>query len=142
MIDYINERCFAWGKQIRRVYLGHDGWPSKSILGRLQEEGLLGAASSRFVQHYSECLMGEAVETGNAIKKLSEEHREILFVHYVVIGKGKVKAHWLDLPVRTYYNRLDKAQTVLAGVLASFSQHTKPVKRATENHEDYLRLVV
>lgn len=109
-IDYIRARGKEWGYQIRKIYLGADGWPSRTILGRLREEGLLGAASTRLVDNYRECLVGETLETGNAIKRLDEEDREILFVHFVVIGKGKVKAARLGISRTTYYAKLDRAE--------------------------------
>ena len=117
MIDYIHVRLCDWGRQIRKVYLGHEGWPSRSVLGKLKEEGILGAASVRFVQFEPEFLIGECLETNRAIKGLTEIDREILFVHYVVIGKGKLKAARLDMPRSTYYSHIDQAQRSLERLL-------------------------
>lgn len=121
MIDWIHARCKTWGAQIRWVYLGKDGWPSRSVLGKMITEGSLGASCNRFVQHFPEVLNPEALETNNAIKQLEEKHREILFVHYVVIGKGKVKACRLEIERTVYYDRLDTAHKRLTGPLSDAS---------------------
>lgn len=119
MIDWLNEECMTWGRQIRWLYIGKDGWPSRSVIGRLRDEGMLGAASSRFTQHWPEVLNETALKVNNGYKRLSETDREILFIHYVVVGKGKVKAARLNLPRSTYYDRVDAAQKrLLTAMLA------------------------
>lgn len=119
MIDYIESRCKEWGHAVRAIYVGKDGWPSRSVLGKLREEGVLGASCDKLAQHYREVLTGERLDTGNAIKRLGEEDRAILFVHYVVIGKGKVKAARLGVSRKTYYDYVNKAQGHLAVIIAS-----------------------
>ena len=119
MIDYIDARCQDWGHSIRAIYIGKDGWPSRSVIGKLRDEGVLGASCDKLTQHYREVLTGERLETGNAIKQLSEHDRAILFVHYVVIGKGKVKAARLNVSRKTYYEYVNRAQGHLAVTLAS-----------------------
>lgn len=125
MIDWIHARCNVWGAQIRWVHLGKDGWPSRSVLGKLIEEGALGASSSRFIQNYPEVLNPEALETNNAIRQLGESEREILFVHYVVIGKGKVKAWRMNLAKNTYYDRIDAAHRKLTGLFVGRDLHNR-----------------
>lgn len=119
MIDYIHARCTDWGRGVRAIYLGRDGWPSRSVIGKLRDEGLLGASCDKLTQHYREVLTGEQLETGNAIKQLSEDDRAILFVHYVIVGKGKIKAHRLGIGRTTYYAYVEKAQGHLAVALLS-----------------------
>jgi hypothetical protein len=132
MIDHIHHRCITWGRRIRQIYLGKDGWPSRSILGKLSEEGVLGASATRLVQSYSEVLTGEALETACAIKVLDEESREVLFVHYVVIGKGKTKAYRLGISRDTYYERLHRAHWCVDRVLSMDRErwHPKPTPNA------------
>jgi hypothetical protein len=117
MIDWLHEECITWGRQIRWLYLGRDGWPSRSVIGKLREEGMLGASFSRFTQHWPEVLNPVALKVNNGYKQLAEPDREILFIHYVVIGKGKVKAHRLGLPKSTYYDRVDAAQRRLCAAM-------------------------
>lgn len=117
MIDFIDDRCKTWGAQMRWVYSGKDGWPSHTLLDRMIKEGILGASVGRFVQHFPEVLSPEAIEINNGVKQLREVHREILFLHYVVVGKGKGKAQRLEIHIQTYYDRLDCAQGELARAL-------------------------
>lgn len=113
MIDWIHEGCKHWGWQLRIVHCGQDGWPPRTMLAKMIEEGSLGASSSRFMRHFPECLDPEALRFNNAIKFLIEKDREILFIDYVVIGKGKVKADRMGIPRRTYYDRRDSAHVRL-----------------------------
>lgn len=119
MIDWIHARCNTWGRQIRWLYQGKDGWPSRSTLGKMIEEGLVGASADKFTQHWPEVLNADALEINNAVKRLAEPDREMLFVHYVVIGKGKVKAARIGISRSTYYDRLDLAQQHLWRALAA-----------------------
>ena len=121
MIDYIHERCRSWGAQLRWVTCGADGWPSRTMLARIIAEGSLGASAGRFVQHFPEVLAPDALELNNAIKTLKETHREILFVHYVVVGQGKAKARTIGIHIQTYYDRLDSSQGELARALYMLS---------------------
>ena len=102
---------------MRILYGGKDGWPSRTVLARMIEEGALGASSSRFMQFFPECLDSDALKYNTAIKQLSERDREILFVDYVVIGKSKVKASRMGIARQTYFQRRDSAHTRLAQVL-------------------------
>ncbi len=128
MIDWIHEGCKHWGWQMRILYVGKDGWPARSILGRLIEEGALGASAVRFMQHFPECLDADALRYNNAIKRLVERDREILFVDYVVVGKSKVKAARIGIPRSTYFDRRDAAHTRLA---SSLQRRATPDKIAT-----------
>lgn len=106
---------------MRWVSMGKDGWPSRTMLARMIAEGSLGASAGRFVQHFPEVLNPEALEINNAIKALKEAHREILFVHYVVVGQGKAKARIIGIHIQTYYDRLDSSQGELARALYTIS---------------------
>jgi hypothetical protein len=117
MIDWIHEGCKHWGWQMRMLYVGKDGWPSRTMLARMIEEGALGASASRFMQHFPECIDAEALKFNNAIKRLGEKEREILFIDYVVIGKGKVKAVRMGIARSTYFDRRDDAHKALSAEL-------------------------
>lgn len=129
MIDWIHAKCKVWGAQVRWVNSGKDGWPSRTTIGRMIEEGALGASTGRFSQFLPEVLNPEALEINNAIKKLAETHREILFIHYVVLGKGKVKAGHLGIEKSVYYDRIDRAQTHLITALSDKLLHNSQFGR-------------
>ncbi len=135
MIAWIHERCKHWGWQMRLLYLGKDGWPARSILGKLIEEGALGASSSRFMQHFPECLDADAIATNNAIKTLSEADREVLFLDYCVIGKAKVKAARMGVERRTYYDRRDAAHVRLSHALYLLANDPHKMTPKCAGHE-------
>lgn len=114
MIDWIHEGCKHWGWQMRVLYMGKDGWPPRTVLAKMIEEGSLGASANRFMQFFPECLDSEALRFNNAIKSLHALHRESLFIDYVVIGKSKVKACRMGISRSTYFDRRDRAHTHLA----------------------------
>jgi hypothetical protein len=126
VIDWIHERCMRWGCEFRIIHNGKDGWPSKTTLGRMIEEGALGASVGRFVQHFPEVFKPEALETNNAIKQLGGTHREIVFLHYVVIEKAKIKAQIAGITRANYYNRLDSAHNQLSGMLSILIGQNRP----------------
>ena len=70
MIDWIHQRCKEWGHQLRRINYGNDGWPPRTILDKMIKEGILGAASGRFCQHFPECLGEEELKINNAVEAL------------------------------------------------------------------------
>ena len=122
MIDWIHQRCRSWGFQVRWLYIGKDGWPSKTTLARMIEEGALGAATGRFVQHHPECLGEEELQINNAIKRLDEKDREILFIIYVVREKSKVTMSRYSLSRTAFYDRVDGVHKRISSSLNSISE--------------------
>lgn len=109
MIDWVKYRAQEWGAQMRWLYCGKDGWPPRTTLARLIDEGSNGAAVSRFNQHFPECLSPEALITNNAIKRLAQRHQEMFWIHDVIRGRAKKKAEIMSINVRTYYAWMDEA---------------------------------
>lgn len=122
MITWIHERCRSWGNQVRYIHMGKDGWPSRTTLARMIEEGALGAATGRFVQHHPECLGQEELQLNNAIRRLSEKDREILFVIYVVRIKSKVVMANYSLSRTSYYDWVDEVHKRISASLNSISE--------------------
>lgn len=108
MIDWIHSRCKEWGYQVRKINLGNQGWPPRTILDKMIKEGILGAASGRFCQHYPECLGEEELKINNAVKRLSENDREILFLMYVVREKPKGIMQRYEISRTQFYNLVDE----------------------------------
>lgn len=115
--DFARERCKQWGIEMRWAYSGRDGWPPRTILDKMIKEGILGASSSRFTQSYPEFLSEIATETNIGIKRLPAMDREMIFLHFMVVGRAKAKAERIGIHIRTYYGRLDTAVTRLSGIL-------------------------
>jgi len=104
VIDYIHERCRSWGAQLRWVTSGQDGWPSRTMLARMIAEGLARSFCGAFRAALPGSLSPRCARDQQRHQNLKEAHREILFVHYVVVGQGKAKAHAIGIHIQTYYD--------------------------------------
>ncbi len=135
MIDWLHEEGKHWGWQMRLVYVGKDGLPARSTLGKLIEEGALGASTSRLLQHFPECLDERAIKFGNVVKTLSERDREFIFIDYVVIGKAKVKAARMGIERRAYYDRRDAAHAHLSSAFHKIKDAPHKIGRMCEGQE-------
>lgn len=108
MIDWIHARCREWGYQVRKINMGNQGWPPRTVLDKMIREGVLGAASGgKFSQYCPEVLTEEALQMNNAIKQLSEQDREHLFLVYVIREKAKVTMQRLGVTRTAYYDLVD-----------------------------------
>lgn len=107
MIDWIHSACKDWGYQIRKINYGNQGWPPRTILDKMIREGILGASFGQLSQHFPECLSEEALKINNAIKRLTEKDREILFIIYVVGEKSKLTMRRYSLERTAYYDLVD-----------------------------------
>lgn len=124
VIDWVHDGLKHWGWQMRVMNMGKDGWPPRTMLAKMIEEGSLGASAGKFMQYFPECMDAEAVKFNNAIKTLDEKDREILFVEYVVIGKGKTKAARMGIHRNTYFDRRDAAQGRLSSAFQRINAST------------------
>lgn len=122
MIDWIHQRCQSWGRQVRYIQIGKDGWPSRTTLARMIEEGALGASAGRFVQHHPECLGPEELQMNNAIKRLGERDRELLFIMYVVREKAKTTMSRYSLSRTAYYDWVDEIHKRISASLNYVSE--------------------
>lgn len=114
MIPWVDEALKEWARDKRRIEYGNEGWPPRSVLGKLIEEGVTGAAALKFVQHHPEVLTGESLNVNRGVCKLPEDLRTVLFAHYMVRGPVKHKAFTLGISRDAYYRQLDKAHERLA----------------------------
>lgn len=99
-----------WGVQTWRRWTRRDGWPPKTVLGRVIDEGFTGAAQGYTRGHYIEGYTGEALEVHLAMDRLIEDSRTMLTVHYVIPLPAIFKAHRMSLKRSTYYARLNVAE--------------------------------
>lgn len=142
MIDWIHGRCKDWGHQVRKINMGNQGWPPRTVLDKMIKEGILGAAFGRFMQNYPECLNEEALKTNNAIKRLDERDREILFIVYVTREKSKVTMARYSLLRTAYYDWIDEVHKRLSASLNSISEQNSPKCRQIPTYEfDMVRAI-
>jgi DNA-directed RNA polymerase specialized sigma24 family protein len=115
------------GYQWRRRYLGDvggeivpPGHATRSVLGKIREEGLEGAGQAFARQHFPEFYTGLALEGRRVLHGLRDHDRVAITMHFY--GQGlpvKQKAHALDWAVRTYWRRLDRGMDHFASGLRS-----------------------
>lgn len=129
MIDWIDQRCRSWGNQMRHIYMGKDGYPSRTILHKMIVEGVLGAASERFTQHYPECLAPAEIQLNNAVKTLGERDRELLAVKYIFREKPKNIMRLYRLERTAYYDWFDNVHEALTKSLNSLGEQNSQICR-------------
>lgn len=136
------------GYQFRRNYLGllppsaerpaeyaPPGYAPRDILGKIREEGLVGASQGYDRQIFREYFTGEALRCRRAMQALEEKERVAVFVHFAIAGEPvKVKAHALNWKLATYYWRLNRGMTKLAKALQSLEQKELDVGAGSGDH--------
>ena len=123
MIPWVHESCKAWARYKRWLAAQTElGWPPRSILGKLMEEGP-GAHSSGF---HSSVPIGDPPKDYAGIssalyKMLSSypmrRHAQVVHLHYLGEGDVKAKAAVAELSVPQYWDFLHTAHAYLAGFM-------------------------
>ena len=118
-----------WHGEIPQKYGGGNqakGYPVRSLLGKLKEEGIEGASQSRAVQDQ---FLGEAFTRDALVgrrviaEKLNDQEKLAIEAHFFVVGLPvKLKAHTLGWKVSTYWWRLNRAMQKLSLGLRSVQE--------------------
>jgi hypothetical protein len=96
------------------MYSGKSGWPPRTIMDKMIKEGIVGSATSRFIQYHPECLGEEELVTNNAVKRLAERDRELLFIVYVVAERPKMIMRFYSIERTPYYDWIDNVHKRLS----------------------------
>jgi hypothetical protein len=119
MITWVDAACRQWGSHKRWMITGEQGWPERSILGRLIDEGP-GAGHESAGTHCpikdppeAYTLVSVALQRMAATQEL-DKPLQVVRAHYVLRGNAKQKAPWLGMSVRQYWNYLNNAQSFIA----------------------------
>jgi len=59
----------------------------------------------------------ECSETDKAVNAFPQEYRAVIFQHYISRGTAEQQANTLRCSVKTVYNRLDRAEDMLLGLM-------------------------
>lgn len=121
MISWVDEECRTWGAHKRWLISGDsDGWPERSILGRLIAEGP-GAGHESFTSRVpmkDPPVAYAAVSHALQLMALTHELEkpiQIVHAHYVDYGRAKQKAPLLGISLKQYWNMLHTAHAFIAG---------------------------
>lgn len=123
MIDAIDTACRTWASQKRRMMLGNDGWPPRSMLGKLIEEGPGAHQAGPGFTHYPEGFSGEGLEVSRALRRMAETQQMekpwvVVHAHYLYPGRAKSKAPLIGVSVPTYWSQLHAAHAFIAALLS------------------------
>ena len=130
MIDWVHDALKDWGRAKYWVLFGRGGYPTRTMLGKLMEEGVVGASCSSLTMEYPEVLVGENLKTENAVKTLPETPRNIITAHYVFRLPVKLKCAKLEIPKTTYYQLLSHAHINIANALDKMGRNRADITSA------------
>lgn len=121
MIAWVDEQCRAWGAHKRWLTYGQaSGWPSRSLLGKLIEQGP-GAghiAFSSSIPHGVHDAPESFVLIERSLERMQRDEvmvcpSRVVWAHYFFGGRVKQKCRDMDLPVRTYWQHLHAAHAFI-----------------------------
>ena len=120
MIGWVHEYCKEWGRAKRYVLSDAGAWPTRTMLGKLMDEGVCGAGQSGPDRnHFPEVMEGRALEVNTALKRMANTHRMysecmVIWAHYVLDGLAKSKAKRLEMSRDDYWRFLNAGHSFIA----------------------------
>lgn len=130
MIDWIDDLGNDWGRYLRKTV--KNGYPETSIMGRIREEGSVGAAIRTFVQVIPiQDIPADVLVFHRAWNVTKSRYKKLIFVRYVPICPTEEKLIELGLTERTYYYRLDRSHSELRDLMDLQKEFAKTAKTAT-----------
>lgn len=129
MINWLDSILRDWGKAQYWLLFGKQGFPTRTMLGKLIEEGVVGAAFNKFTMTYPEVLQGENLIVANAVKTLPENPRTVVTAHYVIRMPTKQKYAHLGISKTVYYDTLSAAHLLIANALQA--QELKELRKGS-----------
>ena len=130
MISWVHCALKDWGRAQWWLMFKGDGFPTRTMLGKLMEEGAHGASSSQYTREFPEVLMGENLVVGNAVKTLSEVPRAIISAHYVIRLPARTKYTRAGISREMYYDTISNAHIQIANAIEA--QDVKAKARVSE----------
>jgi hypothetical protein len=121
MIPWVDETCQTWGRHKRWLITGEQGWPERSILGRLMEEGPGAGHEDMRSRVPIKDPPEDYVLVSVALQRMAATHElgksiEVIHAHYTKNGKAGSKATDLGVSVKQYWNLLHTAHAFIAGM--------------------------
>ena len=120
----LEDQLRTWGRARRKI-LGIPPQP-RSIFGRIQDEGSVGAAIRGEAPDPPEVMLAVALLVARAIRQALDDHalpyhsHEVLQAQYVYRGPPRVKAIRLGISPNLYYQRLNVARAAIAPYISRF----------------------
>lgn len=121
MIDWVDQKCRDWGAHKRWLIHGKDGWPERSTIGRLMDEGP-GAGHETFGSQVpikdppvAYTLVSIALQR-MALTRGMERPIKVVHAHYADYGHAKIKASQLGVSLKQYWNLLHAAHAFISAI--------------------------
>lgn len=115
MIGWVDDRLHEWARWAVRMQ-SNLGYPTRSVEGRLMEEGAAAASKGSGPPPMVEC-PPHIDNVERAVAGMPEHLRVTVKAKYMELGTDKQKAKALRLTERTYRGRIDQAHHWIAGAL-------------------------
>ncbi len=131
MIDWVDTACREWAGPARALIFGKAfGWPPRTLLGRLVDEGPTGASSVGFYQPMPEGFTGTALDVARAVRRMAETRQfekpwVVIHAHYIFAGRARTKAQAIRITVPQYWRDLHTAHAFIAGRLEAVPRGTE-----------------
>lgn len=104
----------AWASWVRQRI---GAWPSQTLLGRIIEQGVSGAAQCGAVESFPEHI----ARTDRAVARLDAQLQRVIKVHYLTYAPCDTKAARCGVSVATFYRQVRRAQRAVAEHLNNYS---------------------
>lgn len=126
-IAYIDARLDAWASWVRG---NENAWSRRTLLGRIIDEGVSGAA-----QEASLVNMPESVgQTDRAVARISIELRRVIKVYYLMHAASEVKAARCHCSRRTFWRRVEQGQLAVHRELELLTSGTGNTRFPASSH--------
>lgn len=103
-IAYADTCLDAWASWVR----GNQGaWPTRTLLGRVMEEGVAGAASHSAVV---ESMPYQILRTDRSVARLEDRLKRTIKLYYLTHSSSEIKAAQLGVSRATFWRLLERAQ--------------------------------
>lgn len=118
--EWLEPMIETWRGQVLGAWRGEDGWPARTVLGRIIDEGA-GASHGGGSQRVFEVYHGDGLKIRRAIEGMPLGPRQVFVAHYLASGNATSKSAELGIKKSRYWSLLDAAYHYLAGHLEASS---------------------
>ena len=119
--EWLEPMLAVWAGQVRGMWSGEDGWPPRTVLARIQEEGA-GASHGSYSQRVFEVYHKEGLAIRRAMEGMPYQARQALALHYLASGNAKEKAEVMQISKARYWSLIDAAYHYLAGHIGATTE--------------------
>lgn len=115
-VAYADVRLDAWASWVK----GNRGaWPSQTLLARIIEQGVSGAAQGGGTAYMPDPVL----ETDRAVARIDVQLRRVLVEYYLVYSSSDVKAAKIGVSRATFWRLVTRGQKSVARILNGETQN-------------------